>query len=897
MLAHEQRQKKQQAQASSQNEFEWQDPQRIRFQEALWVDEACHQASIDERLNTLRGRVTHYDKASNSMRVRVTDYVSDVEKRLMKHVVSEAEREAEKAAEKPEGSMFRGGGELRVGADILGQIVAQSKLKEMRIVEKKNFVGKVSSSGHSRAQVAKEEGSGDVDKISARIWMAPPSWTEAVRKLESTAKNARSRESRMRRAAQKTHTIGDQESSEETKTGTEAHSGALHWMRDMQTSLTLNIPRNLTPRGAVLLDAHQPTESDPVTLWLEGVGDCHILQGRKDVLVDFFAQRGSWRKKHVAIGCAPRYWDVPQNMGTSAATISFFGKRTENDKSADVFASGSKGGGEVGEGGSANKSEDDTEDDKDLAQYDEIQVSRRIALTKEETERVICEDLRTHLNREQLDVVRGILSADCSFGNPMLVWGPPGTGKSFTLQCALWKVLEHLPDVKVLVCAPSNKAADLLLVGLQKKIGLPKSQLIRVNSRGRQFHLETHLPEVPQPLHQDFWTEDELAKKEECKRHKTMLKYSTCDTDDVKASHRIVVTTATAAANLPSFLDPPAVKAMKPVVFVPDLVIVDEAGQCTEPDAYMPLSLNPRRARVVLCGDHKQLRPTVPSSEATGLRLNTSMLERLASDRINRESTWKHAKKSGMQYTRTGLNEKIYFLTKTFRSHPELTTLWNVFYSNTLVPVSDRANTVLRFPRTGSPALFHDLSNESAHAEEMYKQSYINQLEAHLVCKYILHELADKMKTRDVGVITFYDAQVKLIQQKLNEHSETGETYLGDVEVGTAEYFQGSEKRVIIISCVRSSSIGFLNDEKRLNVALSRAQDGMIVLGAFAGLLVQDNWWKKVVDTAQMMGCLYQPSGHEEDEGYHLEEESGHPFLEDDEGEDLVTGGDEQQRA
>lgn len=148
------------------------------------------------------------------------------------------------------------------------------------------------------------------------------------------------------------------------------------------------------------------------------------------------------------------------------------------------------------------------------------------------------------------------------------------------------------------------------------------------------MHLETHFPEIPEMLNPEQPSEDELAQKEECIRHSMMLQYSTCDSYDIRPSHRVLVTTATAAGNLPTFFDSPAKKALCPVVFVPDLVLVDEAGQCTEPDAYVPLALNPRRARVVLCGDHKQLRPTVLEQQAELLQLNISMLERLASERI-----------------------------------------------------------------------------------------------------------------------------------------------------------------------------------------------------------------------------------------------------------------------
>ncbi|WP_407422270.1 C-terminal helicase domain-containing protein, partial [Methanobrevibacter sp.] len=99
---------------------------------------------------------------------------------------------------------------------------------------------------------------------------------------------------------------------------------------------------------------------------------------------------------------------------------------------------------------------------------------------------------------------------------------------------------------------------------------------------------------------------------------------------------------------------------------------------------------------------------------------------------------------------------------------------------------------------------------------------YINKLEIEIALDIINICLNNSIKTKDIGVISPYKNQVRLINKKTN------------VDVKSVDGFQGGEKDIIIISLVRSNvnkDIGFLNDLRRLNVSLTRAKKKLIVIG------------------------------------------------------------------
>jgi regulator of nonsense transcripts 1 len=112
--------------------------------------------------------------------------------------------------------------------------------------------------------------------------------------------------------------------------------------------------------------------------------------------------------------------------------------------------------------------------------------------------------------------------------------------------------------------------------------------------------------------------------------------------------------------------------------------------------------------------------------------------------------------------------------------------------------------------------------------------SYLNRTEASYVEKIVTHLLKMGVNNSQIGVITPYDGQKKYVSEHMRRAGSLAASVYEEIEVNSVDAFQGREKEIILVSCVRSSEsqgIGFLADPRRLNVALTRARLGLVLLG------------------------------------------------------------------
>jgi len=246
-----------------------------------------------------------------------------------------------------------------------------------------------------------------------------------------------------------------------------------------------------------------------------------------------------------------------------------------------------------------------------------------------------------------------------------------------------------------------------------------------------------------------------------------------------------------------------------------DLVVIDEAGQSTEPPCWIPLT---RAGRLVLAGDHCQLPPTVIAPAAVEGGFAVSMLQRLA----ERDGA-RLARRLTLQYRmHTSIMEfsSLEFYDAALIAHESVA-------SHRLVDLPDVAAGRL----TESPVELIDTAGAGYDEQpEPDGESRLNPQEAQLVCRYVGALVAAGVAAEDIAVIAPYAAQVRLLRELLKGLA---------VEIDSVDGFQGREKEAIIVTLVRSNpigEIGFLSDTRRMNVALTRARRKLIIIGDSATL-------------------------------------------------------------
>lgn len=416
------------------------------------------------------------------------------------------------------------------------------------------------------------------------------------------------------------------------------------------------------------------------------------------------------------------------------------------------------------------------------------------------------------LNRTQEEAVNKVLHAK----DVAIVHGPPGTGKTTTLVEAIYETLHR--ENQVLVCAQSNMAVDWISEKLVDRgvsvlrIGNPS----RVNDKMLSFTYErrfeshpdyTQLWSIRKAIRELYGRIRKSSDREQVRTKINSLKDRATEleiriNEALFSEARVIACTLVGSAN----------RILTGQKF--GTVFIDEAAQALEAACWIAI----RKAdRVILAGDHCQLPPTVKDPQALRAGLGYTLMQAIVKNRPETVSLLK------VQYR---MNDEI----MRFSSD------W--FYGGMLESAPEvRYRSILDFD---TPIEWINTEGMD-YNEEFVGENYgrINKPEAELSIAQLKSYILKIGKERfleekiDVGLISPYKAQVQYLRQLIRKDNFF-KPYRSAITINTVDGFQGQERDVILISLVRANEegqIGFLNDLRRMNVAITRARMKLIILG------------------------------------------------------------------
>ena len=430
------------------------------------------------------------------------------------------------------------------------------------------------------------------------------------------------------------------------------------------------------------------------------------------------------------------------------------------------------------------------------------------------------------LNATQEEAVNKVLHAK----DVAIVHGPPGTGKTTTLVEAVYETLYR--ENQVLVCAQSNMAVDWISEKLVDRgvsvlrIGNPS----RVNDKMLSFtyerRFESH-PDYPQlwsirkAIRELYARSRKGAEREAVRQKINSLKDRATEleiriNESLFSEARVIACTLVGSAN----------RLLTGQKF--GTLFIDEAAQALEAACWIPI----RKAdRVILAGDYCQLPPTVKAPEALRAGLGHTLMQTIVKNKPDTVSLLK------LQYR---MNDEI------MRFSSE----W--FYGGMLQSAPEvKYRSILDFD---TPIEWINTEGLDCN-EEFIGENYgrINKSEAELSIEQLKGYITKIGRERflderiDVGMISPYKAQVQYLR-RLVRNDAFFKPYRQAITINTVDGFQGQERDVILISLVRANEegqIGFLNDLRRMNVAITRARMKLIILGD-ASTLTRHAFYKKL---------------------------------------------------
>ncbi|XP_066585351.1 uncharacterized protein Setx [Prorops nasuta] len=503
------------------------------------------------------------------------------------------------------------------------------------------------------------------------------------------------------------------------------------------------------------------------------------------------------------------------------------------------------------------------------------------------------------LNKKQMEAVMRVTETVINKQAKIcLIQGPPGTGKSKVIVNTITQILygenrykTNSSTFRILVCAPSNAAIDEIVLRLLKIRSLFKNQGLKCFKMVRIGRLE-----MMHPLARDI-SVTELAKRD-IRRMKSAytnnvpiesvesekltlqarinaLRIELASTQNInelyKKNIKMKLDSMVAQLSLLEKCKEPNHMTLREtnklqrasenkIILGADIItctlsscytnqmesifcgnkekisvcIVDEATQSCEAETLIPLMLGINT--LILVGDPNQLPATVLSQQAKLLGLDKSLFARV-------QNAFEGEK-----------DNPIIMLDTQYRMDYAISYWPNKFFYGGKLKNSMETN--YEFPYHS----YRVLNLDSLQNNDKFSNTNEAEFIANLIYGMYLHKDLPKVESKiSVGILTPYNNQRSLVQNKIQEKLSKLDEILKRklmIEVNTVDSFQGQERDVIIMSCTRSSGIGFLSDRQRICVALTRAKHSLILCGNFK-TFTRDQMWKALLSDARSRGIYF----------------------------------------
>lgn len=428
------------------------------------------------------------------------------------------------------------------------------------------------------------------------------------------------------------------------------------------------------------------------------------------------------------------------------------------------------------------------------------------------------------LNLSQNKAVRHVLSVN-DIG---VVHGPPGTGKTTSLVQAIRLTLQT--ENQILVCAPTNSAVDLITEKLIE-LGIDVLRMghsARISDELQKSSIDGKISSSP--YYKDIKNLRRNAEEYFRMAGKYKRVFGKEDAQQRTAFYTEAKNCIKEARLLEDFIVDELFKTTQVICCTPvtsthrglakkrfDTLFFDEASQALEPMVWIPLL---KCKRLILCGDHFQLPPVVKSIEAKKGGLDQTLLDRCIK-----------------------FKDAVSLLTRQYRMNTAIMGFSNnFFYNNELIAdESVSAQVLVNDENSMLSRSIEFIDTAGCNFDEIQNPetlSYFNPKEGDVLFKHLQQLLIEYRQQEllpaiSVGIISPYKEQREWLKDNIVE-MDFDKTKLESLSVKTIDGFQGEERDVIYISLVRSNEkqeIGFLNDLRRMNVAITRAKKKLVVIG------------------------------------------------------------------